>query len=411
MLMVPSFGTLGPGLDLSNLSLAQHDNHSNLSAEQSLLAGGQFDSLSFTMDSQAVIDRPSLGELGLEGHLEVEDDEGLGFEFDANGELFERPVIDEGHRHQLRPLQEKGHIEETFHSNTAQLSLDSPTKRMRISPSVHSTFDVGLSKVGLFHGQEELSPIRPIEQPFCPLHDEVELDMDFSEEKPIITQAVAKSRKRKAHVLTLDNAIELTSIALKDWQSSYLESMKKHKSMRISKQDKNILDENAKLYTWAYQGRVKHPLLQEVFCRRLAGVSAQKRDPPTHEIDLLADLDVTQLEPEVALGDNILNSEVELGLRAGTEEREFLSGQNSLLPWNMSREGSQARSVSGTGLSTNSLLNTPRQFSFLQTPILRSRQASVRPGSRASGAIGMGGLERVDSQEGKQSRAQIESHS
>lgn len=223
--------------------------------------------------------------------------------------------------------------------------------------------------------------------------------LDFADE-PVSVLAVApvRPRKRRARVLDLDTAIEVSSTELKSWQTRFLENMKKQTVSRKTAREKAVLKNNAKIFVWEYRGEIIHPDLRRIFCVRRP-TQVFERDQP---VAVLGSEEFQQsfqfAEPEAPMQQEILDRDIEIGRRAPSDEQDGQSLRLSTLPWNLSREVSAVPSVSGNAmLGGLSSLNTPRQFSFIQTPVLRSRQTSARPGSRISGAVALGGLERLDS--------------
>lgn len=248
------------------------------------------------------------------------------------------------------------------------------------------------SQVGLFEGLSQLSPV-PGEM-HGPEEKEHRAILDFVDE-PVPQVELAHTRKRKQRVLTLDESIEVASTVLRGWQESYLPSMKKLKHKNPSRTDRAIWNCNGQLFTWCFRGEVLHPGLKRSFCR----APAQEVHPNADsQLEVTANHNLLDLEPD--FGRQLLpaTEELELGRRDIVNDEDRLSTRDSLLPWNFSREGSILRSVSDARVSNASAQETPRSFSFMQTPILRSRQSSLRPSNRGSTNFGPGALERVDSQ-------------
>lgn len=219
---------------------------------------------------------------------------------------------------------------------------------------------------------------------------------DFADEyaKPTC-DGISTRQKRKYRILTLDTSIELSSTELKSWQSDYLDNMKRQKLSRRSKADKAIIESNANLCTWNFRGEVKNPSLEALFCgipsRR--SIDRTEREVPAHP-ETLGEM----LSPVLELALRQSSVDVELGRRAPTEESDTQLRRPSILPWNLSREGSAARSLSAQGPAGGmSSVNTPRQFSFMQTPVIGPRQPSLRPASQRSASLAFKGLERLDS--------------
>lgn len=230
-----------------------------------------------------------------------------------------------------------------------------------------------------------------------PMADAVD-QFDFVEDAPI--KAAVRPRKRKVRMLTLDETIEVASDVLKSWRQNYLENMRLQKSKHSSKHERNVVSNNGRLFVWEHRGEVLHPQLQALFCRR-ANAGAGKLHGPTAQTDRVSPLDFDgSIQEEFGMAQPVIQSEdeVEVGRRAGTEDDDRVSARDSLLPWNISREGSQPQSASGARHSSLSAHTTPRSFSFMQTPILRPRLSSLLPSNRVSGIMGLGQLERVDSQ-------------
>lgn len=217
--------------------------------------------------------------------------------------------------------------------------------------------------------------------------------LDFAEDDlPVIGQSAKKSRKRKK-VIAVDESTEVGSISLKNWQAEYLINMQNQKKRHISKHERFSNTRVAKLLVWSFRGQVLHPLLQDKFCNKAAII-------PGSEWNTRSFLSTHQNgnEPERPLQQMTFDDDVELGRKGETDD--LVSGRGSILPWNLSREGSMHPSLSGTGglgAASNNAQDAPRQFSFLQTPVPNSRQASLRPGSRLSGTHGIEILEQLDS--------------
>lgn len=216
-------------------------------------------------------------------------------------------------------------------------------------------------------------------------------------------RTAARNAKRRSRVLVLDDTIEIASKVMKDWQTDYLGLMQRKKAKTISRAQKLVVEKNAELFVWGFRGEIRHPSLKNFFDQHLVRSPFGKQE--SNEASWRDTND--RLDPEIPGPDielpmqDTAYEDVEVGRRVDTEDRDMQSGHYSVLPWNVSREGS-LNAPSGTvlpGARSASVQSTPRQFSFMQTPMIRSRQTSLRPGSLQSGAVGMGILERLDSQD------------
>lgn len=225
--------------------------------------------------------------------------------------------------------------------------------------------------------------------------------LDFAEDNGPLERR-SKSRKRRIESTVVDAVTTLPSDMLKAWQLNYATNMKQLRTIRSTPSSRTIAKKNAESLTWAYGGAILHPHLQSLFCKSSrAMIESDKVDKsrgadtgiPAAMSALSNDLNV-----EAPLQDNPnFKDDVELGRRAVAEDYDMPSVNNSVFPWNLSREGSLLRSFSavhGTGQDTLATQTTPRQFSFVPTPTLRSRQNSAIPSKRQSG---LGLLERLDS--------------
>lgn len=193
-----------------------------------------------------------------------------------------------------------------------------------------------------------------------------------------------KTRKRKSHVL--DSVIEINSVTLKTWQSQYLSHMRMQTSKRSRSNVKHLTSQNAVFCVYDFRTPIRHPTLRLLFVERHNPNSprmtlGQRASP---EADKLSKSQVeVPLVTNLAMGEDV--DDVELGRQLSAEEQDSLE-RESTLPWNMSREASQARSVSGTGLRMYpaSIQSTPRRFSFLPTPVLPSRPVSAQSHGRSN---------------------------
>lgn len=225
------------------------------------------------------------------------------------------------------------------------------------------------------------------------LHDEA---YDFvAEAEP---RAETTTRKRRTKIIVLDESIELASTVLREWQLEYPVLMKRQKQKHVSKAERAVFAANAQSFTWGYSGSLIHTGLQasfgHPFCASVVdGTLMESADVP---MEFPMDNFVTEIEQNrQAL---LSQGEVELGRRAMSADADLDLTRDSLLPWNIPKDAALANSISGHRSLTLSAQNTPQSFQFLSTPILRSRQTSLRPSNRVSTTLGMGGLERVESE-------------
>lgn len=222
--------------------------------------------------------------------------------------------------------------------------------------------------------------------------------LDFAEDK-VSTVTKSTSRKRRCQRAILDSVTVLPSALLKAWQADYVVNMQQLRKDRNSQSSRKLTRKNAELLTRTYGGAVLHPLIQTLFCKA-SRTEAHKTVVDRFPSDCGRPNAAVSESPniEVPMQDNIVpRDEVELGRRATLEAQDMPSADNSVFPWNASREGSLLRSLSaihGTAQDTLATQTTPRQFSFVPTPTLRSRQNSALAVNRLSG---LEPLERLDS--------------
>ncbi len=217
--------------------------------------------------------------------------------------------------------------------------------------------------------------------------------VEENQEEVLRANETTGKRKRLSKKIIIDQSTEVSSAELLNWRDNYMVNIKRQHVTKKARLAKEAAPSNANLMIWGFGDHSLHPALKAVFCTRPPQLLADMKHPIVADCEEPVHLQ-SQLDVEFPVGQT--EDDVEIGRRAVSEDRDF-SIRGSTLPWNISREGSFAPplSIGAIGLTSGSI--TGQDFSYLATPTRRLNRPSVRlPGS---GLIGMGGLERLDSQD------------
>lgn len=191
--------------------------------------------------------------------------------------------------------------------------------------------------------------------------------------QPQLPHGLQRQLKRKVSTLTIDLQTELPANDLIEWRDQYIAIMRDRRASQTNRRSKAIAEANARYFVHQYTHSFMRTGLFEFYTQQ-----STSNYQTVLAAELKYDLETARgysRQSERNTREYAMSEDVELG--RGNNESDFMIDRSSMFPWNLTEEGSIARSMASHSQPSKSVQGTPRHFSFMHNPTISSRNINI----------------------------------